>query len=154
MGPPARRVVRFFLAVCLAWLVLHELRAVFFGSVSLGPLSSRFAHDVVLLICAVACLTRAVVVPRERVPWLLLGAGVLAWTFGEIYYTAVLWTESSPPLPSPADIGYLLFPLLTLAVLRTLIRSRARVSASLVVDGIAAALAVASLSAAIVFHAV
>src|SRR4051794_12973498 len=115
MGPPARRAaVRLSLLACGVWLGLHELRVVLFPSVSLGPLSSRFAHDVVLLVCAVVCLSRGVLVRRERLPWLLLGAGLLAWTFGEIYYTAVLWTESSPPLPSPADAGYLLFPVLAL----------------------------------------
>ena len=51
----------------------------------------------------------------ERTAWLLIGVGVLGWTFGEIYYTAVLWDESSPPIPSPADLGYLAFPLFTLA---------------------------------------
>src|SRR3954462_3378098 len=154
MGPPARRTAHVFLAVCLAWLVLHELRVVFFGSVSLGPLSSRFAHDVLLLIAAVVCLSRAVLVRRERVPWLLLGAGVLAWTFGEIYYTAVLWTESSPPLPSPADAGYLLFPVLALSGMLALLRARNVASATLVVDGVTVALAVAALSAAIVFQTV
>ena len=47
---------------------------------------------------------------RERLAWLLIGVGVAAWTFGEIYYTAVLWTADEIPIPSPADIGYLLFP--------------------------------------------
>src|SRR3954467_13095331 len=154
MGPPARRAAHVSLAVCLAWLVVHELRVVFFPDVSLGPLSSRFAHDVVLLIAAVVCLSRAVLVRRERVAWLLLGAGVLAWTFGEIYYTAVLWTESSPPLPSPADAGYLLFPVLALSGMLALLRARNVASATLVVDGVTVALAVAAVSAAIVFQTV
>jgi len=154
MGPPARRAARYLLAVCLAWLLLYELRAVLFPSVSFGPLSSRFAHDVLLLVAAVTCLSRAVLVRRERVPWLLLGAGVLAWTFGEIYYTAVLWTESSPPLPSPADAGYLLFPVLALAGMLALLRARNVASATLIVDGVTVALAVAALSAAIVFQTV
>ena len=52
---------------------------------------------------------------RERRAWLLIGAGVAAWTFGEIYYTAVLWTAEEIPIPSPADAGYLLFPPFMLA---------------------------------------
>src|SRR3954451_17001197 len=142
------------LAACAAWLVLHELRVVAFGGVDLGRLSSRFAHDVMLLVAAVVCLARGVCVRRERLPWLLIGAGVLAWTLGEIYYTAVLWDESAPPIPSPADAGYLLFPLLMFAGMFLLLRGRARFSTTLVVDGIAAALAVAALSAAIVFQTV
>src|SRR5262249_11924771 len=112
MGPPGRRrCVRLALFACGAWLALHELRVLAFPGVSFAPLSSRFAHDVVLIAAAALTLARGVLVKRERTAWLLLGAGVLAWSFGEIYYTAVLWSESSPPIPSPADIGYLLFPL-------------------------------------------
>src|SRR4051794_19749788 len=155
MGPPARRAaVRFALFACGVWLGLHELRVVFFGSVSLGPLSSRFAHDVVLLIAAVVCLSRAVLVRRERVAWLLLGARVLAWTFGEIYYTGVLGGGPPPPLPSPADAGYLLFPVLALSGMLALLRARNVASATLAVDGVTVALAVAAVSAAIVFQTV
>src|SRR3954471_7172284 len=154
MGPARRAAVRFALFACGVWLGLHELRVGFFGSVSLGPLSPRVPDDVVLLIAAVVCLSRAVLVRRERVAWLLLGAGVLAWTFGEIYYTAVLWTESSPPLPSPADAGYLLFPVLALSGMVALLRARNVASATLVVDGVTVALAVAAVSAAIVFQTV
>ena len=131
------------------WLGLYELRVVAFGDLSVGPLTSRFAHDVVLLIAAAACLWRAFSVRAERGAWLLIGAGVLAWTFGEIYYTAVLWDESSPPIPSPADLGYLAFPLLVFVGLIRLVRGRAKFSPTLVVDGVAAARAVAALGAAI-----
>src|SRR4051794_36738035 len=142
------------LAACAAWLVLHELRVVVFGGVDLGPLSSRFAHDVVLLIASFVCLARGVFVRRERVAWLLIGTGVLAWTRGEIYYTAVLWDDSSPPIPSPADAGYLLFAVLMFPGMLALLRSRSRLSPTLLVDGIAAALSVSALSAAIVFQTV
>ncbi len=47
-----------FVVTCAAWLVLHEVRVVGFGGISLGPLSSRFAHDVMLLLAAGACLAR------------------------------------------------------------------------------------------------
>jgi two-component system cell cycle response regulator len=142
------------MVACAAWIVVHEIRVVGFHEVSLGPLTSRFAHDVILLIVAGACVARAVLVRAERTAWLLIALGVLSWTFGEIYYTAVLWDESSPPIPSPADLGYLLFPLFSLAGMLVLLRSRARISPALVVDGIATALAVGALSAAIVFQTV
>ena len=138
-------------AVCAAWLLVHELRVTALHGADVSFLGSRFAHDVVLAIAALACLARGVLVRRERVAWLLIGAGVLAWTSGELYYTLVLWDESAPPIPSPADGGYLLFPLLTLAGMFMLLRSRARVSVALIIDGVAAALAVSALSAAIVF---
>ena len=62
----------------------------------------------------------------ERLAWALIGAGVLAWSFGEIYYTAVLWTNPSPPIPSLADAGYLLFPPLAFAGTLVLLRARDR----------------------------
>jgi two-component system cell cycle response regulator len=154
MGPARPRTVHIALLVCAAWLALHELRVVAFDGLDFAPLSSRFAHDVVLLVAAGACLARGVLVRRERIAWLLLGAGVLAWTFGELYYTAVLWSDSSPPVPSPADSGYLLFPVLALPGMITLLRARATLSATLLVDGVTVALAVAAVSAAIVFQTV
>ena len=66
----------------------------------------------------------------------------------------MLWDESSPPIPSPADLGYLAFPLFTFAGMIVLLRGRAKFSPTLLVDGIATALAVAALSAAIVFQTV
>ena len=66
------------LLACAGYLLLHELRVTAFGGVDLGPLSSRFAHDVVLLITATVCLARGVIVRQEHTAWLLIGFGVLA----------------------------------------------------------------------------
>ena len=140
------------LGLCALWLVAHQLRVVAFEDLVFAPLTSRFAHDVVLVLVAGVCLWRGVCVRAERVAWLLIGAGVLGWTFGELYYTVVLWDESAPPIPTPADAGYLAFPILAFAGMLMLLRSRARFSPALLVDGIATALAVAALSAAIVFQ--
>jgi two-component system, cell cycle response regulator len=153
MGVP--RLRRLLLAACAAWLVLHELRAVLDAGVG-GILFSRGAHDVVLLTAATVLLAR---VPgakgSERLAWALIGAGVLAWSLGELYYTALLWDESDPPIPSPADIGFLAFPPLVLAGGLVLLRSRARgMPRRLWVDGLTAALAVTALSAALVFETV
>ena len=154
MNLQPRKFLWIALVACAVWLVGHEVRVVAFDGISLGPLSSRFAHDVMLLVAAGACLWRGVTVRAERTAWLLIGLGVLGWTLGEIYYTAVLWDESSPPIPSPADLGYLVFPLVTFAGMVFLVRGRAKFTPALLVDGIAAALAVAALSATIVFQTV
>src|SRR4051812_9595856 len=101
--------IRAGVLACTVWLVLHELHAVLAPDLDVGPLFSRYAHDVLLLVAA--AITLAGGFRRhgaERVAWLLIGLGVLAWSLGETYYTAVLWTESDPPIPSPADAGYLL----------------------------------------------
>ena len=137
-------------------MLLYELWVVLVPGLDAGPLFSRFAHDVVLVLAASsawrACGSCA---GPSGSAWALIGSGLLAWAFGEIYYTAVLWTATDPPIPSLADAGYLLFPPLVLAGSLVLLRSRARgVSRRLWVDGITAALGVAALSAAIVFETV
>jgi two-component system, cell cycle response regulator len=152
----ASRPLRLVLAACAAWLLVHELRVVLLPGLEAGPLFSRFAHDVVLVAAAAVCLARVPAVRGpERLAWALIGSGVLAWALGEIYYTAVLWTDPDPPIPSLADAGYLLFPPLTLAGALALLRARARgVPRRLWVDGLTAALGVAAVSAAIVFETV
>src|SRR3954454_24546167 len=82
---------RAMFAVCAAWLVAYELRVLLVPGLDVGPLTGRGAHDVVLLASALLCLLRGVRERRERAACLLIGAGVLAWSLGEVYYTVVLW---------------------------------------------------------------
>ena len=157
---PARNrltpLARVAFLVGAAWLIVHELHAVLDPSLDAGPVFSRYAHDVLLLASSGLCLAGGLRRRgTERLAWLLIGSGVLAWSLGEVYYTAVLWDDSSPPIPSLADIGYLLFPPLALAGAVLLLRARARgVPRRRWLDGFAAALSVAALSAAIVFNTV
>jgi two-component system, cell cycle response regulator len=150
--------VRRVIGVCVGlWLALWQAHVLFAPDFDAGPLFSRFAHDFVLLAATTLCLCAGLASfrPREQRAWLLIGIGVAAWTFGEIWYTAVLWTAAEIPIPSPADIGYLLFPPFMLAGIVTLLRSRTRdVPGTLWADGITAALAVSAACAAIVFETV
>ena len=149
----APRVVRGTFAVLAAWLALAAVRNAFFPGFDAGPLFGRYVHDAVLVAAGLLVLARAVIVPGERAAWGFIGAGILAWTFGEIYYTGVLWTVEEVPVPSPADAGYLLMPPLMLVGVLLLLRSRTRaVPLTLLADGLTAALAIAALSAAIVFQ--
>jgi len=153
----AGAVRRYIWVGVAAWLVLWQARVLFAPDLDAGPLFSRFAHDAVLLVATALCLWVGVASPnrRERRAWLLVAIGVAAWTFGEIYYTAVLWTAEEIPIPSPADIGYLLFPPFMLLGILALLRSRAHdVPGTLWADGVTAALAVSAASAAIVFETV
>ena len=152
--PLGRRIRRGIGWWVVTWLTLWEARVIFAPELEAGPLFSRFTHDVVLLAATALCFWAGFASPnrRERRAWLLISCGVVAWTFGEIYYTAVLWTADEIPIPSPADAGYLLFPPFMLLGVLALLRSRARdVSGTLWADGIIAALAVSAASAAIIF---
>jgi two-component system cell cycle response regulator len=153
-GHAARRGI--WLAVA-AWLTLWQAHVVLAPGLDAGPLFSRFVHDGVLLAATALCAWAAVASRgrRETRAWLLIAAGLAAWTFGEIYYTAVLWTAEEIPIPSPADAGYLLFPPFVLIGVLALLRSRARdVPGTLWADGITAALAVSAAGAALVFQTV
>jgi hypothetical protein len=89
------------------------------------------------------------------VAWLLIAGGVVSWTFGELYFTAVLWELDAVPIPSPADLGYLGCLVLLLAGVTLLIGRRARdTPRTLWVDGLIAALAATALSSALVLEPV
>src|SRR3954451_18205920 len=138
--------VRVGFAASTVWLVLHELHTLLVPGLDVGPLFSRYAHDVLLLVAA--GLSFAGGWRRrgaERVAWMLISAGVLAWALGEDYYTVVLWTNPDPPLPSPADAAYLLSPPLILIGAIVLLRTRARgVPRRRWLDGLTAALSVSA----------
>jgi two-component system, cell cycle response regulator len=112
--------------------------------------------DVLQLVAALLVLARGVAgPPAERRPWLLLGAGLVAWACGDVYWTAVLDHAASVPVPSPADAGYLL--LIPFALAGLLLLSRARTGAvrrEVLLDGATAALAAGAVSAAVVLEVV
>jgi diguanylate cyclase (GGDEF)-like protein len=115
-----------------------------------GTLFGTWVYDGVMLGAAASCLARAALVRRERAAWLLIGAGLLVWTGGEIYYEAALSVSGSIPIPSPADAGYLLFYPLTYAGLIVLLRGRiGSFPFTRWLDGLIAGLAVAALVAAL-----
>ena len=114
LGRLSRAWTRAAFAACAAWLALYELRVIVAPGLDAGPLTSRFAHNVVLLVASGLILLKALNAGRERLAWLLIGLGVLAWSLGEVYYTAVLWDAEVIAIPSPADAGYLLLPVLVI----------------------------------------
>jgi len=113
-----------------------------------GPL-----YDAVVVSAGLACLVKARGAGRERGAWLAIAAAVLCWGASEIYWTAFLANNPSPPYPSPADIGYLAFYPLAATGVYLLVRSRAReLDWRLWMDGLIAALGTAALGAAVVFE--
>ena len=144
------RAVRIILLALGGWVLACELHALGLSWLPVGP--EKWLHLVVMGAGAGLCLLRAARRREERTTWLLLGLGVSAWVFGETYFTAVLWSDASPPVPSPADAGYLALPPLVFIGLLALARTRIRnLSRTLWVDGITAGLAAGALSAAVVF---
>ncbi|MDT5280546.1 MAG: hypothetical protein QOJ20_1741 [Mycobacterium sp.] len=147
------RPVRFALLLLGGWIAASELHALGVSWLPVGPV--KWLHLVVVGAGAGLCLVRAAVRREERFAWLLIGLGASAWLAGELYFTALLWSEASPPVPSPADVGYLAEPPLVFAGLVVLARSRIRgLAKTLWVDGLTAGLAAGAVSAAVVFQPV
>ena len=147
------RPIRVALVVLGGWVAACELHALGLSWLPVGPV--KWLHLVVMGAGAGLILARAALRRDERTAWLLLGLGVGAWVLGELYFTAVLWSDTSPPVPSPADAGYLSLPPLVFTGLVLLARSRIRgLPFTLLLDGVTAGLAVGSVSAAVVFQPV
>jgi two-component system, cell cycle response regulator len=136
------------LALCLlAAFTAHV--GVGFGGASTDALFNTWIYSALMLTSAAACLLRAALVRRERLTWALLGVGLLLYTGGEIYYAAVLATQATVPIPSPADGGYLAFYPLAYAALIALLRVRIGVfPVARWLDGAIVGSAVAALAAA------
>ncbi|HEY5144978.1 MAG TPA: HD domain-containing phosphohydrolase [Solirubrobacteraceae bacterium] len=146
-------VPRVLVVLCAGWLAVWQLHAMGVPAVPTGPV--KWVHLVVMAVGAGLCFARAAAERRERLAWTLIGAGLTCWILGETYFTLVLWNDASPPVPSPADIGYLLLPPLLFAGIALLLRERVRgLPRMLWVDGVTSALAVGAVSAAVVLQQV
>ena len=153
---PGWRAMRWVLAtlgVLLAACAVHAVAG--FDAGPLAWLLEKWGYNVVLVGSGLACLARGVKVREERTAWLTMGVGVVGWALGNVYYTVVLWDLDPIPIPSVSDVLWLgYYPIVYVAVAMLLRARIARFHASLWVDGALAALAVAALSAAVVFQSV
>ncbi|HYC80921.1 MAG TPA: GGDEF domain-containing protein [Solirubrobacterales bacterium] len=112
-----------------------------------GPL-----YDAVIFAAGLAALLKADAERGERSAWLLIGAALLAWAAGEIYWTAELEGDASVPILSAADTAYLAYYPLAAAGLLQLVRThRSRLDWRLWTDALIAALGTAALGTAAIF---
>ncbi|HYH87717.1 MAG TPA: HD domain-containing phosphohydrolase [Solirubrobacteraceae bacterium] len=153
MDRSRRPAVMVSFAVLGVWVACLELQVIAIPGLQLGPIFGDYAHNVIEVLAGVLCLGGAWQARREQSAWMLVGIGVLAWALGNVYYTVVLYDLESPPIPSPADAGFLLFPVLTMVGVLALLRARTKdVPKTLWTDGSIAALAVTAVSAAVIFE--
>ena len=150
-------VPRALFGVLFLWL------AVFYGDNLLHGTDSRsgsylfpYSAELFTVLPALLILWRVAKVPGERLAWTLIAFGIVGWWFGDLLWTIDYNNDAElVPTPNPSDAGYLMFPLLVAPGLWLLWRQRTgRVSRALWVDGVAAGLTVAALSAIISFEAV
>jgi len=151
---PGPRALRATLTLVLfagtTFVVLHDWFGV--GGAGLDRFAGGDLYDAIVIAAGIAVLLRAWAVKRERAAWLLLGAAVLCWAGGEVYWTRFILDDPAPPYPSPADALYLAFYPLAYAGLALLVRARAHeLDWRRWTDGAIAALGTAALGTAFVF---
>jgi diguanylate cyclase (GGDEF)-like protein len=112
---------------------------------------NTWVYDGLMVLACVIVGSHAYLVQRERAAWTVITLALASWTFGEIY-----WAIFKPDeYPSPADVGYIGFYVLLYAGIVMLLQARARsIGGTLWLDGATAALAAASLGAAVLVEIV
>ena len=146
-----RNVVSAILFGGAALVIVHDWIGI--GGAGLDTAINGVVYDSVVLCAGLACLIRARRGGPERRAWVAIGASILAWAAGEIWWTLYIEGNPDAPYPSPADIGYLAFYPLAILGLYLLVRARAgELDRRLWMDGAIAALGTGAVGAALLFE--
>jgi two-component system cell cycle response regulator len=139
-----------FLVGGLGVLALHT--SVGFGGARLNGLFDDGVYNLLMFGAALAVLTRGVLVRAQRAAWLTMGAGVLCWSLGELYYTLFLeGPGAAASSVSPADVLYLAFYPCCYVALVLLVGAHLReLRIGMWLDGVIGGLAAATVGAALV----
>src|ERR1700722_12557140 len=114
-----------------------------------GPIDDGL-FDALMFGAAFAVIARAIAIPEQRAAWLAMGAGLLCWSLGELYFD--LFVEGSGATGiTPADGFYLaMYPCLYAALALLLGAHLREQRLSLWLDGLIGGLGAATIAAAIV----
>src|SRR3954468_11932841 len=120
-------MTRLLIPLALALLALHVGQDAFgSGSGTFATLLADWFEPVAFLGCGLTVLwggTRERI--ERRLPWLLLGTGLVLYASGNVYFNLMTRaTGEAPGFPSTADALWLLLYPLTFAALATLLRGR------------------------------
>lgn len=138
-------------AVGFGFLVIHLALGV--GGHGLDHFADRWLYDALEVLAAIGCFVRFAWIKPERAPWGVLATGMFSFAAGDICYDFLY--GGNPPTPSLADPLWLTFYPCCYAALGLLVRSRiSAFNRAIWLDGLIAALASASVGAAIVFEVV
>jgi diguanylate cyclase (GGDEF)-like protein len=146
---PVMRAWQVAAATGFVFLVAHL--AFGLGGTALDRFSEQWLYDGLELLAAAACLLRAASTREERGAWVVLGLGMLSFATGDLCFDFVY--QGAPRGVSVCDAFYLAFYPACYAALALLVKSRiSTFDRSVWLDGVIAALAVAAVSASIVFQ--
>ena len=147
-------IARGFGALGVLALVAHVAHGELgLGGHTLDGFFDDWVYDAAIMGGALSCLIRAWRVREERFAWLLLGLGLASDASGEIYYSLAFGESATPPIPSLADLLYLLYYPAAYAGMVLLVRERLhRFSTSMWLDGAIAATTSSAIIAAVAFE--
>ncbi|MFL6067004.1 MAG: HD domain-containing phosphohydrolase [Gaiellaceae bacterium] len=142
------------LAVTAAF-ALCALEFTFHVSGDLRAFLNDWVYDNIVFAAGAACLSRGIVVRRDRLAWILMGIAVMSWGAGDTVWTVTIGDDPSPPAPSFADLGYLaVYPFAYVSIV-LLLRSRmGSLRGGLWLDGVIGAFAIGAVGTAIILPAV
>ena len=160
MEPPVstttRRVLRTTQVLAFLALAAFTLHAALWRGDGLDDFFNDWVYNALVLTAAASCLARALMIRTQRLPWLLLGIGLVLWSGAEITNTVYLTKLAAPPYPSIADAMWLAFYPTSYVALVMLVRGRmvGERRASLWIDGLVAGVTVAAIGEVLVFQPV
>jgi two-component system, cell cycle response regulator len=139
-----------FLAGGLGVYVLHT--TVGLGGHELDGLFTNGVYNVLMFGATAAVITRGILVKAQRSAWLTMGAGVLCWSLGELYFTLFLEGPGvASGRVSPADVLYLAFYPCCYVALVLLVGAHLReLRIGMWLDGLIGGLAAATVGAALI----
>ncbi|HYM45017.1 MAG TPA: GGDEF domain-containing protein [Solirubrobacteraceae bacterium] len=129
-------------------LVLHMTAG--FGGPGTNGLFDDVIYNALMFGAAFAVIARGMACRRQRAAWLTMGAGVLFWSLGELYFTLFLEGPGAPGGVTPADGLYLaMYPCMYVALMLLVAGHVREMRLSMWLDGLIGGLAAATLGAAI-----
>jgi peptidoglycan/LPS O-acetylase OafA/YrhL len=111
VGARRRRAAALTTAVLMISLAAHVAYAALGadGSDPIERLVDGVCRQLVMAAAVVLCALRVGRDDPDRGAWLALAIGLGLWVAGQSYWNAVPATSPDPPIPSPADAGWLAF---------------------------------------------